>query len=145
MAEKTRRSITIDAPAERVMAVIADFDSYPTWVEAAQSVEVLDRLPDGRAARVRFVLDAGIVKDTYVLRYRWAGDGRAVSWELESGEIQKAQSGSYVLGDAPGGGTVVDYELTVDLTIPMIGLFKRKAEKVITDTALKELKKQVED
>ncbi|NLE82016.1 MAG: cyclase, partial [Rhodococcus sp.] len=100
--------------------------------------------PDGRAETVRFVLDAGIVKDTYVLRYRWAQDGRAVSWKLESGEIQKAQSGSYVLGDAPGGGTVVDYELTVDLTIPMIGLFKRKAEKVITDTALKELKKQVE-
>lgn len=144
MAEKTKRSITIDAPPERVMAVIADFDAYPTWVEAAKTVEVLERNADGKAARVRFVLDAGIVKDTYVLEYRWAVDGRAVSWELVSGEIQKAQLGSYVLTDAPEGGTIVDYELTVDLTIPMIGLFKRKAEKVITDTALKELKKQVE-
>ncbi|MDI9896845.1 cyclase, partial [Rhodococcus sp. IEGM 1381] len=43
-----------------------------------------------------------------------------------------------------GSGTDVTYELTVDLNIPMIGLFKRKAEKVITDTALKELKKRVE-
>ncbi|UYP17487.1 SRPBCC family protein [Rhodococcus sp. Z13] len=144
MAEKTKRSITIDAPAERVMEVIADFDAYPTWVSAAKTVEVIESRPDGRAERVRFVLDAGIVKDTYVLRYDWAPDGRAVSWELESGEIQKAQSGSYVLTDTGSGSTVVDYELTVDLTIPMIGLFKRKAEKVITDTALKELKKQVE-
>ena len=39
---------------------------------------------------------------------------------------------------------IFTYELTVDLTIPMIGLFKRKAEKAITDTALKELKKRVE-
>lgn len=144
MAEKTKRSITIDAPPERVMAVIADFDAYPTWVEAAKTVEVLERGAAGQAERVRFVLDAGIVKDTYVLKYRWAVDGRAVSWELESGEIQKAQLGSYVLTDTADGGTVVDYQLTVDLTIPMIGLFKRKAEKVITDTALKELKKQVE-
>ena len=144
MAEKTKRSITIDAPAERVMEVIADFDAYPTWVSAAKTVEVIESRPDGRAERVRFVLDAGIVKDTYVLRYDWAPDGRAVSWELESGEIQKAQSGSYVLTDTGSGSTVVDYELTVDLTIPMIGLFKRKAEKVITDTALKELKKQGE-
>lgn len=144
MAEKTKRSITIDAPADRVMAVIADFAAYPTWVEAAKTVEVLDTRPDGLAERVRFVLDAGIVKDTYVLRYQWAEDGRAVSWELESGEIQKAQSGSYVLNDTADGGTVVDYQLTVDVNIPMIGLFKRKAEKVITDTALKELKKQVE-
>ncbi|MFC7107281.1 hypothetical protein ACFQ0B_64275 [Nonomuraea thailandensis] len=36
------------------------------------------------------------------------------------------------------------YELTVDLSVPMIGLIKRKAEKVIVDTALKGLKKRVE-
>jgi hypothetical protein len=78
-----------------------------------------------------------------VLRYRWAPDGLSVSWELVSGEIQKAQFGSYTL-EPENVGTRVTYELTVDLTIPMIGLFKRKAEKVITDTALKELKKRVE-
>jgi hypothetical protein len=68
----------------------------------------------------------------------------SVSWKLVSGEIQKSQSGSYTLRSEPGGSTSVTYELTVDLTIPMIGLFKRKAEKIITDTALKELKKRVE-
>ena len=36
------------------------------------------------------------------------------------------------------------YRLAVDVKIPMIGLLKRKAEKVIVDTALKELKKRVE-
>lgn len=145
MAEKTKRSITIDAPAEQIMGVIADFDSYPGWVEAAKSVEVLVSSPGGRAEQVRFVLDAGMVKDTYVLEYRWAVDGMSVSWELVHGEIQRAQFGSYVLEPAADGrGTTVTYELSVDLTIPMIGLFKRKAEKVITDTALKELKKRVE-
>ena len=33
---------------------------------------------------------------------------------------------------------------TVDLVIPMIGLLKRKAERRLTDTALKDLKKRVE-
>jgi hypothetical protein len=32
----------------------------------------------------------------------------------------------------------------VDLSIGMMGMFKKKAEKAIMDTALKELKKQVE-
>ncbi|QDQ93433.1 SRPBCC family protein [Rhodococcus sp. WB9] len=144
MPERTKRSISIEAPPARVMDVIADFDAYPAWVAAAKSVEVMEPGQGGRADRVRFVLDAGMVKDTYVLRYDWASDGKSVSWELESGEIQKSQFGSYVLEDEPGGGTTVTYELTVDLTIPMIGLFKRKAEKAITDTALKELKKRVE-
>lgn len=144
MAEKTQRSITVDAPSARVMDVIADFDAYPSWVSAAKSVEVVATKPDGRADRVRFVLDAGMVKDTYELSYDWASDGMSVSWELVSGEMQKSQAGSYTLADNADGGTEVTYELTVDLTIPMIGLFKRKAEKVITDTALKELKKRVE-
>jgi hypothetical protein len=38
----------------------------------------------------------------------------------------------------------VTYQLAVDLTIPMIGMLKRKGEKVIIDTALKGLKQRVE-
>ncbi|MCZ4519240.1 SRPBCC family protein [Rhodococcus ruber] len=143
MAEKTQRSIVVEAPPKQVMDVIADFDAYPTWVSAAKSVEVLDVDADGRGKRVKFVLDAGMVKDTYELEYDWAADGSFVSWNLVSGEMQKSQKGSYTLRET-GSGTDVTYELTVDLNIPMIGLFKRKAEKVITDTALKELKKRVE-
>ncbi|RMI29101.1 SRPBCC family protein [Nocardia stercoris] len=144
MPDRTQRTITIDAPADQVMAVIADLRSYPEWVSAARSVEVLTEFPDGRAKTARFVLDAGVVKDSYVLAYTWRPDGKAVSWQLVSGELQKAQDGSYELVAQPDGATQVIYELTVDLTIPMIGMFKRKAEKVITDTALKELKKRVE-
>lgn len=143
MAEKTHRSIVVDAPSGKVMDVIADFDAYPAWVAAAKSVEVLEQGANGRAHRVKFVLDAGMVKDTFELVYDWSRDGKAVSWELVAGDMQKSQQGSYTLKDVDGG-TDVTYELTVDLNIPMIGLFKRKAEKVITDTALKELKKRVE-
>ncbi|WP_067547320.1 SRPBCC family protein [Nocardia crassostreae] len=144
MADRTQRSIVIDAPADRVMGVIADLESYPEWVAAARSVEVVDKYPDGRARNARFVLDAGVVKDTYTLSYTWRPDGKAVSWTLVSGDLQKAQDGTYELIALPDGATQVVYELTVDLNIPMIGMFKRKAEKVITDTALKELKKRVE-
>ncbi|GGG05277.1 cyclase [Rhodococcoides trifolii] len=144
MAEQTKRSIVVDASSDKVMDVIADFPAYPDWVSAAKSVEVLEVAASGRAERVRFVLDAGMVKDTYELKYDWAANGKSVDWHLVSGEMQKSQVGSYTLVDNADGTTDVAYELTVDLTIPMIGLFKRKAEKVITDTALKELKKRVE-
>lgn len=144
MAEQTRRSIAVAATPRQVMDVIADYDAYPQWVAAAKSVEVLETAPSGRARRVRFVLDAGMVKDTYVLEFDWARDGRSVSWSLVEGEIQRAQSGSYTLASLPGGETEVTYQLTVDLKIPMIGVFTRKAEKAITDTALTELKKRVE-
>ena len=36
------------------------------------------------------------------------------------------------------------YQLAVDLELPLLGMLKRKAEKVIVDTALKGLKHRVE-
>jgi uncharacterized membrane protein len=142
MADQSTQSIVVDAPAADVMAVIADFPSYRKWVTAAREVEVLETGDDGRARRVHFVLDAGAVKDDYVLDYTWDGD-RAVSWTLVKGQMQKRQDGSYRLAEKDGR-TEVTYSITIDLSVPMLGMIKRKAEKVILDTALKELKKRVE-
>jgi uncharacterized membrane protein len=142
MADQSTQSITIDAPAAEVMAVIADFPSYPQWVAAAKTVEVVDSGDDGRADRVHFVIDAGAVKDDYVLDYTWDGD-RKVSWTLVSSQLMKRQDGSYTLTDTDGG-TEVSYAITIDTKMPLLGMMKRRAEKVILDTALKELKKRVE-
>jgi hypothetical protein len=142
MADQSTQSITIDAPPAAIMAVIGDFAAYPEWAGSVKSAEVLSTGPDGRAAQVKFQLDAGPVKDEYVLDYTWTGDER-VDWRLVRASMQKSQQGSYVLVPR-GGSTEVTYHLAVDLVIPMLGMLKRKAEKVIMDTALKELKKRVE-
>jgi uncharacterized protein YndB with AHSA1/START domain len=142
MADQSTQSIVIDAPPADVMAVIADFAAYPEWVAAAKKVEVLEVGEGGRARQVHFVLDAGAVKDDYVLEYTWTGDSK-VTWTLVRGQMQKRNDGSYSLTGIDGG-TEVTYSITIDLSIPMLGMIKRKAEKVILDTALKELKKRVE-
>jgi len=142
MADQSTQSITVDAPPADVMAVIADFPSYPEWVAAAKKVEVVEPGDGDRARQVHFVLDAGAVKDDYVLEYTW-DDDRKVSWTLVKGQMQKRNDGSYTLTEKDGR-TEVTYSITIDLSIPMLGMIKRKAEKVILDTALKELKKRVE-
>jgi Polyketide cyclase / dehydrase and lipid transport len=143
MPDRTTSSTTIGAGRADVMAVIADFPSYPEWAGQVKSAEVLAADADGRPERVRFTLDAGPISDTYTLAYTWQGDD-GVSWQVaEPGKMVSELKGSYRLAGA-GSGTEVTYELTVDLSVPMIGLIKRKAEKVIVDTALKGLKKRVE-
>lgn len=143
MADATTSSIFIDAPPDRVMAVIADFDSYPEWTDQITAAEVLDPGEGERARQVRFAMDAGAIKDSYTLDYTWAADDRSVSWTLVKGGIQKAQDGAYTL-EPDGAGTVVTYELSVEVNIPMIGMLRRKAEKMIIDAALKGLRRRVE-
>ena len=90
-----------------------------------------------------FELDASPIKDQYTLAYEWKGD-ESVTWTLVEGRMLKAMDGAYVLRHQGNGSTEVTYRLAVDISIPMIGMLKRKAEKVIIDTALKGLKKRVE-
>jgi polyketide cyclase/dehydrase/lipid transport protein len=78
-----------------------------------------------------------------VLSYKWPADRGSVRWSLVSSSLVRSLDGAYLLTPKRSG-TDVTYELTVDLAIPMIGLLKRKAERRLTDTALKDLKKRVE-
>lgn len=144
MADQTESSIIIEASPHQVMAVIADLAAYPQWSDGISSVTVLAVYEDdNRPADARFVLDSGAIKDTYELEYDWDGDAR-VSWTLTKGDMLTALDGTYELADNGDGTTTVHYRLAVDVKIPMIGMIKRKAEKVIVDTALKGLKKRVE-
>ena len=142
MADRTESSIVINATPTQVMAVIADLRAYPEWSDGVKSVEVLTQYEDGLPADARFVVDAGAIKDTYELEYDW--EDTSVTWTLVRGQMLKAVDGSYDLSDNGDGSTTVLYTLAVDVSIPMIGLIKRKAEKVIIDTALRGLKERVE-
>jgi hypothetical protein len=142
MADQSTQSIDIDAEPAAIMAVIADFDNYPLWAGSVQKAVVLETAPDGRAKRVEFSLVAGPVRDVYELDYVWTGD-RQVEWTLVRGQMMKAQQGRYLL-ERTATGTHVTYWLSVDLVIPMLGQLKRKAERVVMDQALRELKKRVE-
>ena len=140
MAEQTESSIDIDASASTIMAVIADLPAYPQWSDGITEVTVLEE-QGGRPLRARFHLESGPIRDTYELLYSWEGDSR-VSWQLTSGDMLRGMDGTYQL-EEHGSSTTVHYRLAVDVKIPMIGMIKRKAEKVIVDTALKGLRRRV--
>jgi hypothetical protein len=137
--------MVIGAPRSVIMAVIADFASYPGWASGVREAAVLAVGDDGLPARVRFTIDAGAVRDSYVLSYAWQGD-RRVEWELaERGSMVSAMTGSYLLEDGADGATKVTYELAVGLAVPMPGMLRRRAEKTIVDTALRGLRGRADE
>ncbi|WP_110205090.1 SRPBCC family protein [Nocardioides daejeonensis] len=143
MAEQTTSSIIVDAAPSAVMAVIADFAAYPEWAKGVRTADVRRSTADGRGEQVYFELDVPPIKDEYTLAYIWDGD-RQVTWTLVEGKMLRALNGAYVLRDLGGSRTEVTYRLSLDVSIPLIGMLKRKGEKILIDTALKGLKKRVE-
>jgi ribosome-associated toxin RatA of RatAB toxin-antitoxin module len=143
MADQTASTIVISASPAAVMDVIADFEAYPAWAKGVKSATVLEAGSDGRPEQVRFDLDVSPIKDKYTLAYTWDGD-RRVTWTLVEASLLRLLDGEYAIRDLGDGSCEVTYSLTLDLTIPLIGMLKRKGERVLIDTALKGLKQRVE-
>jgi ribosome-associated toxin RatA of RatAB toxin-antitoxin module len=143
MAEQTTSSIVVDAEPAAVMEVIGDFAAYPEWAKGVQEATIVATGPEGWAEQVFFRLDVSPIKDEYTLAYEWDGYDE-VTWTLVEGKMLRMLDGAYTLRDLGNGSTEVTYRLALDVSIPLIGMLKRKGEKILIDTALKGLKKRVE-
>ena len=65
------------------------------------------------------------------------------SWRLEKADYLNRLDGAYRF-DPDGSGTLVGYELAVNLTLPLPGFMKRAAAGMIVDNAMKQLKGYIE-
>jgi ribosome-associated toxin RatA of RatAB toxin-antitoxin module len=143
MADEAHEHITVTASPEHVYAIAIDYERYPTWARDVKEVTVLERDSDGRGARVEYRV-AGLGQSIrYVLAYDYRDAPRSFSWQLEESDKLRRLDGCYGF-EADGDGTRVAYDLTIDLAIPLPGLIKRQAARMIVGTALKELKKESE-
>jgi len=138
----TTHSIHVDAPPADVLAVIADVAEYPAWADGIRHAEVLEVDATGRPARAEFRLESGPFRDEYELAYTWSD--AEVRWTLVRASLLTAMDGAYTVHPDADGGSAVSYRLTVDLNVPLLGMIKRKAERTVIDTALRDLKKRVE-
>ena len=104
------------------MDVIADFEAYPEWTGSIKNVEVTDPGPNGaRAQRVRFSMDAGLIKDTYELAYTLGARRPVGVLGPGLGQLQKAQQGSYVLSHRPARRRPRSPTPRRDSDVPLIG------------------------
>jgi ribosome-associated toxin RatA of RatAB toxin-antitoxin module len=138
MSQATTSSRAIGASRERILDVIADVVAYPEWADGVREVTIEEADERGRPLRARFDVASGIVNGWYVVAYRWS-DPDGVAWQLVESPLLRAMDGEYVLSEGEGGDTHVEYRLSVDPAIPLIGPLRRKAEQHLVSTALNDL------
>lgn len=142
MTETVSSNIEIDAPAERVLEVLHDFESYPQWARSIKEATVLERDDSGRASTVEFHVAPGLLPQVrYILRYDYSEN--SLAWDYVEGDLKDIR-GSYTV--APQGEqSDVTYHLAIDPgKLPLPGFVKARAAREITRVALKELKRRVE-
>jgi ribosome-associated toxin RatA of RatAB toxin-antitoxin module len=143
MADVAHEQIHVEADPLDCFDLATDFESYPSWVNDVKEARILTRDDVGRPARVEYRAAALGRSIRYVLDYDYGEAPAAFSWTLVEGDMLRAIDGTYAFA-ADGHGTLVTYDLRVDLAIPMPGMIKRRAAGMITGAALKDLKRVAE-
>ena len=145
MSDLSTSTVTVEAPAEHVQAVLFDLPSYPTWSTSIKSVNVITTDEKGRATQVQVSVDAGALKDKPTLNYDWSKAPGRLEFSLEDADLLTEMTGAYIIKDNGDDTTDVTYELTVGLSMPVPALMRQKAEKSTIDLALKQLKEKLEN
>jgi ribosome-associated toxin RatA of RatAB toxin-antitoxin module len=109
------REVLIDAPVDRVYAVIVDYPHYPEFVPGIRRCKVL---PGSGEKQVEYELDLGIKRITYVLRHLEERPHK-VSWSLVSGELMKVSNGSWELRPE-GERTHARYSVEIQISKPAL-------------------------
>lgn len=142
MADRTEMRVAVSASAPQVMAVVSDVEAYPEWNPEMRSARVITRNTDRLPAQVAFDLDAGPLKGEYVLEYTWHASGS--TWRLVQGPGLTALDGSYTVTAVGPAESEVTYSLNAELSLPVLAVFKRKAEQRLAERAVHGLKARVE-
>ena len=143
MVDEAHEEILVAASPSMCFGIAADFEEYPTWAPEVTQVDVVTRDGAGRATRVEYRAAALGRSIRYVLDYDFTDAPAAFSWALVDGDLLRQLDGRYAF-TAHEAGTLVTYDLGVDLAMPLPGLVKRRVAGMIVEHALAGLKQVAE-
>ncbi len=134
------RTITIDAPIEKVFETITTYEQYPQFLSEVKELKTSNR--SGNQVDVHYKVE--VMKTIkYTLRMKEEAPSR-VTWSLVDGEFMKGNQGSWELSPEGEGKTKATYSIEmklgalvpqsivkalVETSLPkMLDAFKRRAE-----------------
>jgi ribosome-associated toxin RatA of RatAB toxin-antitoxin module len=103
----------VDAPRDRVWALVEDVESAPDWQGGLKAMRALERDDQGRAIRCETETDAKVRAIKSIVRFTYDRPSR-LSWTQEKGDLKSVQ-GSWELEELNGDRTRATYSIEVDL------------------------------
>jgi ribosome-associated toxin RatA of RatAB toxin-antitoxin module len=143
VTQRATESIAVNAPPDVVYRVVTDFEHYTDWVSDLKRIEVLERDATGRPLEVEFRAAAFGRSTTYALRYDYDRAPEVLTWHQTNGDLTSTLDGEYRF-EPQGDGTLLTYDLEVELLVPIPAFIKSRAAYRIQSQALRELKARAE-
>ena len=123
------KTVEVAASAESIMAIVADFESYPLWNDEIKGCWVLARYEDGRPSQLRLDVVVQGQAGTFITAVYYPGENQIYTVLQQGDHFEKQEQKFSVV---PIGATSL---LTVDLDVETKLPFpKPMVKKAIADT-----------
>lgn len=142
------KTVEVAAPSDAIMAIVADFESYPEWNDEIKGCWVLARYDDGRPSQLRLDVVVQGQAATFITAVYYPAENQIYT-VLQQGEFFEKQEQRF--SAVPVGATsllTVDFDVETKLPIPammvkkvagdtldyLAGNLKNRAEQLAADS-----------
>jgi ribosome-associated toxin RatA of RatAB toxin-antitoxin module len=123
------KTVEVEAPAEAIMGIVADFESYPLWHDEIKGCWVLARYDDGRPSQLRLDVVVQGQSGTFITAVYYPAENQ-IQTVLQQGEFFEKQEQKFSV--VPMGPTsLLTVDLDVEIKLPIPAQF---VKKIIGDT-----------
>jgi ribosome-associated toxin RatA of RatAB toxin-antitoxin module len=123
------KTVEVAAPAESIMAIVADFEAYPQWNEEIKGCWILARYDDGRPSQLRLDVEVQSIAGTYITAVYYPGPNQIYTM-LQQGDLFSRQDQTFsVVSMGPTSLLTVDLNVETKMAVP-----KPMVKKAIGDT-----------
>lgn len=136
------KTIEVGASAESIMAIVADFESYPLWNDEIKGCWVLARYDDGRPSQLRLDVVVHGQSGTFITAVYYPGENQIYT-VLQQGEFFDKQEQKFSVV-AIGGTSLLTVDLDVETKLAIPKSMVKKAVGETLDYLADNLKSRAE-
>jgi ribosome-associated toxin RatA of RatAB toxin-antitoxin module len=112
------KTVEVNADADSILRIVADFETYPDWNTEVKAVYILARYDDGRPSQLRLDMEIQGQSGTFIQAVYYPGAGQ-IQTVLQQGEVFTKQDQLFsVVAMGPSSLLTVDLEVEVSLPVP---------------------------
>lgn len=123
------KTVEVDATATAIMAIVADFQTYPEWNDEVKAVYILARYDDGRPSQLRIDTEIQGHPGTYIQAVYYPGPGQ-IQTVMQQGELFSKQNQVFSVVEM-GPASLLTVDLDVEISIP--GVPALMVKKIVND------------
>ena len=136
------KTVEVTAAPEKIMSIVADFESYPQWNEEIKGCWVLARYDDGRPSQLRLDVEIQGQSGTFICAVYYPSPSQIYTLLQQGDFFDKQQQTFSVVGLGASSLLTVDLDVETKLAIPKVMV--KKMTNDLLDYLADNLKKRAE-